>query len=157
MFAAPADSRSVTFSSLAASFASVAPCRYLRCPFSVKTARHGSPSASGGYTTIPNPSSTTGRAQSAAGYKVNDDRRVTGRGCAVPGLLLLPTIRSWPLAGVHRGVLRLRAKRTLPVMRRCAVSWGRVGCARRRDLPGGFWSSFRSAAAKAVTSLAHHR
>jgi CDGSH-type Zn-finger protein len=31
-----------------ASFASVAPCRYFRCPFSVNTARHGSPSVSGG-------------------------------------------------------------------------------------------------------------
>src|SRR5450755_4685365 len=61
MFAAPARSRSVTFSSLAASFSSVAPCRYRRCPFWVKTARHGSPSASGGYTTIPDPSSITGR------------------------------------------------------------------------------------------------
>ncbi len=33
---------------LAASFASVAPCRNLRCPFSVNTARHGSPPVSGG-------------------------------------------------------------------------------------------------------------
>ena len=48
MFAASADSRSLTFSSLAASFASVAPCRNLRCPFSVNTARHGSPPVSGG-------------------------------------------------------------------------------------------------------------
>ena len=38
----------LTFSSLAASFASVAPCRNLRCPFSVNTARHGSPPVSGG-------------------------------------------------------------------------------------------------------------
>ena len=48
MFAASAWSRSLTFSSLAASFASVAPYRYFRCPFSVNTARHGSPPASGG-------------------------------------------------------------------------------------------------------------
>jgi hypothetical protein len=48
MFAASVRSRSVTFSSLAASFASVAPCRNLRCPFSVKVARHGSPPVSGG-------------------------------------------------------------------------------------------------------------
>jgi hypothetical protein len=48
MFAASAWSRSLTFSSFSASFASVAPCRYFRCPFSVNTARHGSPSDSGG-------------------------------------------------------------------------------------------------------------
>ena len=70
MFAAPADSRSLTFSSLAASFASVAPCRYFRCPCSVKVARHGSPSVSGGYTRIPNSSSITGRAESTAGCKL---------------------------------------------------------------------------------------
>ena len=46
---APAANRSLTFSSLAASFSSVAPCRYRRCPFSMNTARHGSPAASGGY------------------------------------------------------------------------------------------------------------
>jgi hypothetical protein len=38
----------LTFSSLAASFASVAPCLNFRWLFSVKVARHGSPSVSGG-------------------------------------------------------------------------------------------------------------
>jgi hypothetical protein len=53
MFPAPAASRSVTFASLAASPASDPACRNRRRPFSVNDARHGSPSASGGYTVTP--------------------------------------------------------------------------------------------------------
>lgn len=53
MFTASARSRSLTFSSLAASFASVAPCLNRRRPFSVKVARHGSPSVAGGVDEYP--------------------------------------------------------------------------------------------------------
>src|ERR1039457_214027 len=64
MSGAQARSRSVTLASLAASSASVMACRYRRRPFSVNTARHGSPACSGGYTVIPHSASTTTRAES---------------------------------------------------------------------------------------------
>jgi hypothetical protein len=61
MFGASAASRSVTFSSLAASFSSVTASRNRRRPFSTNTVRHGSLSPCGGYTVIPRSSSVTGR------------------------------------------------------------------------------------------------
>ena len=71
MSGAPARSRSVTLSSLAASSASVIACRNRRRPFSVNTARHGSPASSGGYTRIPHSTSTTTRAESRTDSRVS--------------------------------------------------------------------------------------
>ena len=67
MFGASAASRSVTFSSLAASFSSLTDSHCCRSPSSYHTARHRSRfflpvcSGRGGYTKIPNSSSITAR------------------------------------------------------------------------------------------------
>ena len=60
-FGASAVSRSVTFSSLAASRSSVAASHCRRAPFSFHTARHRPPSPRAGYTVTPHSSSTTTR------------------------------------------------------------------------------------------------
>ena len=82
MFGASAVSRSVTFSSLTASFSSVLASHCRRSPFSYQTARHRSPSSRAGYTVIPHSSSIT--------------RRPSPR---VPGRPVPPT-KTWPRAAL---------------------------------------------------------
>ena len=60
MFGASASSRSVTFSSLAASFSSDAASHCCRWPFSCQTALQRPCSSRAGYTVIPHSSSITG-------------------------------------------------------------------------------------------------
>src|ERR1017187_5481243 len=60
---ASAASRTLTFSSFAASPASVTASRNRRRPSSAHTARHGSPATRGGYTVIPPPTSITTRSE----------------------------------------------------------------------------------------------
>ena len=132
MFGASAASRTLTFSSLAASFSSLIDSHCCRSPSSYHTARHRgrfffpvcSGSGRGGYTKIPNSSSITAR----------------------PGT---------PGAG-HDASLRVRAARTFPVIRRGGVAGsGRCGFFARRVRT---WArSRRSVAANSSTSLAHHR
>jgi len=59
MFGASAASRSLTFSSLAASRSWVVPSHCRRLPFSYHTARHRSWPSRAGYTVIPHSSSIT--------------------------------------------------------------------------------------------------
>ena len=96
MSGAPARSRSVTFSSLAASSASVIACRNRRRPFSVKIARHGSPASSGGYTRIPHSSlhhHTRGIADGLAGVPPVTRPGRARRGTSCPRLGTLSRAR----------------------------------------------------------------
>ncbi len=126
---APARSRSVTFSSLAASSASVMACRYRRRPFSVNTARHGSPASPGGYTVIPHSTSATTRAESRMDSRVSPLTRARPR----PRRVVLPRLgHARPRA---RAPVVLDFVRGIPVGigRRVAALWGFCG-ARKRPL-----------------------
>src|SRR6185437_2073088 len=84
---APAASRSVTYSSLTASSASVTACRNRRRPFSVNVARHTPTAPSGGYTRTPHPTSTTTRAEPRADSRASPLTRGRPRSAvlALPG------------------------------------------------------------------------
>ena len=82
MFGASAWSRSVTFSSLAASFSSVAASHCCRSPSSYQIARHRPPSDRAGYTVIPHSSSMT-----SPPPRVDSRPVPAARTCARAGLL----------------------------------------------------------------------
>ena len=92
-FGASAISRSVTFSSLAASRSSVAASHCRRTPFSIHTARHRPPSSRAGYTVTPHSSSTTtrpavwpGMAGAVTMFPCGCGRRVPSRLCGAAAL-----------------------------------------------------------------------
>ena len=78
-FGASAISRSVTFSSLAASRSSVAASHCRRTPFSYHTARHRPPSPRAGYTVTPHSSSTTTRPSPRLAARASPRSRAPGR------------------------------------------------------------------------------
>src|ERR1022692_2562307 len=81
---ASAASRTLTFSSFAASPASVTASRNRRRPSSAHTARHGSPATRGGYTVIPPPTSTTTRSEPRTDSRVSPLTRADPRAFPLP-------------------------------------------------------------------------